>query len=125
MERLPILRFGAPYESADIHPVMDYRGDRIVDLSLAIPALFKTDLARHRDRSSSLLRHYPVRTILKWIQDAGQIFATKTIRIHGASQSPEQYVESVVRSTGLPYRACHEVLQQMCNHVLPEEPKNQ
>ncbi|MFN8007874.1 MAG: aldehyde dehydrogenase family protein [Terriglobia bacterium] len=102
MIHIPILRRGVPYRSLDIVRVPHYqKREPFVELSQANLGLIRRDLL-HQSENRAQLQRYTTRELLEICHKAANLFATATLPLGDAQQSPEEYLLQVSATTGLP-----------------------
>lgn len=106
MTHLPILRHGVPYRSVDVATVVHHRTrEPFVRVSQANAGLIRRDLLR-QDAARAELARVPARDLLDMAARAAQLFMEGTLPldpIDGVVQTPQEYVEQVSATTGLPH----------------------
>src|ERR1051325_9265105 len=102
---LPALRRGKPYESLDKTELLDHRsGKPLVSISQVNAGIVRKDLAKIGD-SRAALRKFNVSELLKICASAGDQFLNGNLPFgdKGHTQSPDEYVETLSSTSGLPY----------------------
>jgi hypothetical protein len=102
---LPALRRGKAYESLDKSQLLDHRrGNPLVSISQVNAGIIRKDLARVGD-SRAALRRFTLPQLLEICARAGEQFLTATLPLgdKGHTQSPQQYIETLSRTSGLPH----------------------
>jgi acyl-CoA reductase-like NAD-dependent aldehyde dehydrogenase len=123
MVHLPILRHGVPYRSVDVATVVNHRTRQpFVQVSQANTGLIRRDLLRQDDARAELAK-IPASKLVAMAARAAELFVTGTLPldpIDGVTQSPQEYVEQLSSTTGLPHvlvrrnmQKIHGVLSQM------------
>ena len=123
MTHLPILRHGVPYRSVDVATVVNHRTRQpFVRVSQANTGLIRRDLLR-QDEARAELAAIPARELVAMAARAAELFTSGTLPldpVDGVMQTPQDYVEQVSATTGLPHvlarrnmRKIHGVLAQM------------
>jgi hypothetical protein len=123
MTHLPILRHGVPYRSVEVATVVHHRTRQpFVQMSQANTGLIRRDLLK-QDAARAELAAIPARQLIAMAAEAAELFVNATLPldpIDGVTQSPQEYVEQVSSTTGLPHvlvrrnmRKIHGVLAQM------------
>jgi len=123
MVHLPILRHGVPYRSVEVATVVHHRTRQpFVQVSQANTGLIRRDLLR-QDEARAELAAIPARELIAMAARAAELFTTGTLPldpVDGVTQSPQEYVEQLSATTGLPHvlvrrnmRKIHGVLSQM------------
>jgi len=106
MHHLPILRFGRAYRSLDIQTVVHHRTRQpFVEVSCANPGLIRRDLLRVAQARASLAA-VPIDELMARAEEAAGHFLDGTLPLDpfsGSTQSPQEYVEQVSATTGLPW----------------------
>jgi hypothetical protein len=119
---IPVLRRGKPYESLQTAEVRDSRtGEVLAVIGQANAGLIRRDL-RSIEESFQILRSVPVSDLLGISLKAGDLFMNGVLPLGsgGETQSPQQYVETLSRTSGLPHTLCrknmvkiHQVFTEM------------
>jgi hypothetical protein len=106
MLHLPILRWGRRYESVDKTVVADFRTrEPFVTVSQANVGLIRRDLLRQADARATLSKLGSA-DLVGMAKAAAEIFMHETLPIdteRGITQSPQEYVEQVTATTGMPW----------------------
>jgi acyl-CoA reductase-like NAD-dependent aldehyde dehydrogenase len=106
MLHLPILRWGAPYESLEKDEVVHFSsGEPIATVSRANGGLIQRD-ARKAARARDALRAIPIDELIAMAARAGELYANATLPMGDGTQSPDAFVRAQSASTGLPERMC-------------------
>lgn len=102
MIHLPILRAGVPYYSLERQTLRDVRtGEPVAEMSLAIPGIIARDLARAAEHKRTL-EQVPVAELLAVCKRAAHHFASSELPLGEGTQTPEQYLEQLAATTGMP-----------------------
>jgi acyl-CoA reductase-like NAD-dependent aldehyde dehydrogenase len=118
---IPILRRGQIYESLDQVELRSVRtGEPVAVISQANAGILRRDLRRIGDAREPL-RAVPVERLLEICARAGDLFMTADLPLgEGRTQSPEEYIEALSATSGLPHSLCrrnmakiHQVFTQM------------
>lgn len=102
---LPALRKGVPYESLDKVDVKDHRtGEVLAQVSQVNAGIVRRDLARISEARADL-KKFTCEQLIELCKKTGEIFLTGTLPLgdKGHTQSPQQYMETLSRTSGLPY----------------------
>jgi len=102
---LPALRRGRPYESLDKTQLVDHStGGPLVSISQVNAGIVRKDLARVAE-SRAVLKKFTVEQLLGICAKAGEQFLNATLPLgdKGHTQSPQQYLETLSRTSGLPH----------------------
>jgi hypothetical protein len=105
---IPVLRRGQPYESLDRAEIKNVRtGETVAVISQATAGMLRRDL-RNVGASRDALRAIPTSKLLDLCSHAGDLFmgAALPVGTDGTTQTPEQYVEALSATSGLPYSLC-------------------
>jgi acyl-CoA reductase-like NAD-dependent aldehyde dehydrogenase len=106
MINIPILRWGTPYTSIDVDPVVHFAtGEPIANVSRANGGLIQRDM-RKAARAREVLREIPIEELIARAGKAGELYMNATLPIGDGSQSPEEFARAQSASTGLPERMC-------------------
>lgn len=104
MLTIPILRQGTPYTSLDIARVAHHQTREIfVEVSQANAGLIRRDLSR-QDIARTSLQQFSTRDLVNICTRAGEHFTNDdALPLGDTTQSPEDYVQQVSATTGLPH----------------------
>ncbi|MEM7199037.1 MAG: aldehyde dehydrogenase family protein [Planctomycetota bacterium] len=105
---IPVLRAGTEYESLDSNEVRAVGGDApLARVSLANAGLIRRDLRRIAEKAAPL-RDIPMARMLEICKEAGQLFMSADLPLNdgGDVQSPDDYVATLSRTSGLPHALC-------------------
>ena len=103
MLHIPILRRGEPYRSVERSSTPDMRtGKPFVEISQANTGLIRRDLLRQSE-SRAALAAFSTRELIEICRRAADIFASDTLPLGNTPQTPEDYVEQLSATTGLPF----------------------
>src|SRR5688500_3061351 len=106
MLHLPILRWGRRYESVDKTVVAHFRTrEPFVTVSQANVGLIRRDLLRQADARATLAKLGSA-DLVGMAKAAAEHFIHETLPIdteRGITQSPQEYVEQVTATTGMPW----------------------
>src|SRR5262249_921314 len=103
MLHIPILRHGSGYKSLDVVTVPHHRTcEPFGESSQANPGLIRPDLVtQHAARTA--LGQLSSAEMLRICSKAGECFLNDSLDLGGVQQSPQDYIEQVSATTGLPY----------------------
>src|SRR5438093_9803458 len=106
MVKIPVLRWGQPYESMDLDKVVHFvSGETLAQVSQANPGLLAKDMKRaHRARD--VLREIPCRELVQIMKKAGDLYRDATLPMGDGEQSPADFARQQSASTGLPEHMC-------------------
>jgi acyl-CoA reductase-like NAD-dependent aldehyde dehydrogenase len=106
MLHIPVLRWGQPYTSIDVDPVVHFAtGEPIANVSRANGGLIQRDM-RKAARAREVLREIPIGELIVRAGRAGELYMNATLPMGDGSQSPEEFARAQSASTGLPERMC-------------------
>ena len=112
MLHLPVLRWGAPYESLEVDEVVHFStGEPIATVSRANGGLIQRD-ARNAPRARDVLRAIPIDDLIARAGHAGTLYMTATLPMGNGTQTPDEFVRAQSASTGLPERMCRANMQK-------------
>jgi acyl-CoA reductase-like NAD-dependent aldehyde dehydrogenase len=103
MLHIPILRRGQPYRSVETSRTPNMRtGQPFVEISQANVGLIRRDLLKQAE-SRAALDAFTTAQLLDICRRAADIFANDTLPLGDTPQTPQDYVEQLSATTGLPY----------------------
>ena len=106
MLHLPILRWGVPYRSVNQVVTPHFRTrEPFVSMSQANVGLIRRDLLKQSEQRA-LLQRIPVADLVAMAARAADHFLNDTLPLDpdsGTMQTPQQYVEQVTATTGMPF----------------------
>src|SRR3989454_5159155 len=106
MVKIPILRWGQPYESLEFDKVVhSVTGEVLAQVSLANPGLLAKDMKRAQ-RARDLLREIPCRDLVQEMKKAADLYRDATLPMGDGEQSPADFARQQSASTGLPEHMC-------------------
>jgi acyl-CoA reductase-like NAD-dependent aldehyde dehydrogenase len=106
MLHIPVLRWGTPYTSIDVDPVVHFAtGEPIANVSRANGGLIQRDM-RKAARARDVLREIPIDDLIARAGKAGELYMNATLPMGDGSQSPDEFAKAQSASTGLPERMC-------------------
>jgi acyl-CoA reductase-like NAD-dependent aldehyde dehydrogenase len=106
MIHLPVLRWGQPYTSMDVDPVVHFAtGETIAHVSRANGGLIQRDM-RKAQRARDVLRDIPIDDLIERVGKAGELYMNATLPMGDGTQSPDEFARAQSASTGLPERMC-------------------
>src|SRR5258705_3203275 len=106
MVKIPVLRWGQPYESMDFDKVVHFvTGETLAQVSQANPGLLAKDMKRaHRARD--VLREIPCRELVQIMKKAADLYRDATLPPGDGEQLPANFARQQSASTGLPEHMC-------------------
>src|SRR3989441_5825847 len=106
MLHLPVLRWGQPYTSMDVDPVVHFAtGEPIATVSRANSGLIQRDM-RKAQRARDVLREIPIDDLIDRAGKAGELYMNGMLPMGDGTQTPDEFVRAQSASTGLPERMC-------------------
>jgi hypothetical protein len=105
---IPILRLGQPYRSMDLIEIKDRRtGQLIANVSQANNGLIRRDFLHLQD-SFNVLNELSCEDLIAITKKAGELFMNETLplSVDGQTQSPEEFVQVLSATSGLPHVLC-------------------
>ena len=106
MLHLPVLRWGQPYTSLDVDPVVHFAtGEPIANVSRANGGLIQRDM-RKAARARAALRELPIDELIARVARAGDSYMNAALPMGDGTQTPDEFVRAQSASTGLPERMC-------------------
>src|SRR6266481_6820483 len=106
MVKIPVLRWGQPYESLEFDKVVhSVTGEILAQVSQANPGLLAKDLKRAQ-RARDVLREIPCRDLVQVIKNAADLYRDATLPMGDGEQSPADFARQQSASTGLPEHMC-------------------
>lgn len=117
---IPILRRGAIYDSLEKVELTDVRsGATVARVSQANAGLIRRDV-RRLDAARAALRRLSAAELCDICRRAGELFMKAALPVgEGESQTPQQYIEALSATSGLPYVLCGRNMAKI-NTVLTE-----
>jgi acyl-CoA reductase-like NAD-dependent aldehyde dehydrogenase len=106
MVKIPILRWGQPYESLETDDVIHFvTGETLAKVSQANPGLLSKDMKKAA-RARGVLRDIPIRELIERMEKAGELYRDATLPMGDGQQSPDDFARQQSASTGLPEHMC-------------------
>src|SRR5947199_10643507 len=106
MVKIPILRWGQPYESLEFDKVVhSVTGEVLAQVSQANPGLLAKDMKRAQ-RARDVLREIPCRDLVQVMKKAADLYCDATLPMGDGQQSPDDFARQQSASTGLPEHMC-------------------
>ncbi|MEO7297163.1 MAG: aldehyde dehydrogenase family protein [Verrucomicrobiota bacterium] len=105
LPHIPVLRRGKAYESLDKINVVNHRtGETIAQVSSVNAGIIRKDLQRIGE-SRDALKKFSVAQLIEISAKAGELFLNGTLPFgdKGHTQSPQEYVETLSSTSGLPH----------------------
>jgi len=106
MIKIPILRWGQPYESMDMDNVVHFdTGETLAQVSQANPGLLAKDMKKAQ-RARDVLTEIPIRELIGIMKKAADLYKDATVALGDGEQSPDDFARQQSASTGLPEHMC-------------------
>src|SRR5438477_4858631 len=106
MVKIPILRWGQPYQSLELNDVIHFvNGETLAKVGQANAGLLAKDM-RLAQRARDTLREIPCRELVQMMKKAGELYRDATLPIGDGQQSPDDFARQQSASTGLPEHMC-------------------
>jgi acyl-CoA reductase-like NAD-dependent aldehyde dehydrogenase len=105
LPHIPVLRRGKPYESLDKISVANHRtGEILATVSSVNAGILRKDLQRISE-SRAALKKFSVAQLIEISAKAGELFLNGTLPFgdKGHMQSPQQYIETLSATSGMPH----------------------
>ena len=120
---IPVLRLGKTYESMSTLPVGDHRGgEPLAQIGQANAGLIRRDLKKIDD-SYAVLAEHSCENLLDICANAGELYLNESLPLglEGSTQSPQEYVETLSATSGLPHTLCRKNMAKV-HQVFTEMP---
>src|SRR5215216_7930538 len=106
MINIPVLRWGQPYTSIDVDPVVHFAtGEAIASVSRANGGLIQRDM-RKAQRARDVLREIPIDELIARVGTAGDLYMNATLPMGDGTQTPDEFARAQSATTGIPERMC-------------------
>src|SRR4051794_32775040 len=106
MIKLPVIRWGQPYDSLEIAEVNHFAtGEPIAAVSQAGSGIIKRDM-RTAQRARDILLGISPSDLIGMLGKAAEVFEHGTLPMGDGTQSPDDFVHQQSASTGLPEHMC-------------------
>src|SRR5262249_8690797 len=113
MLHIPIIRHGREYKSLDVVRVQHHRTrEPFVEISQANPGLIRRDLLSQQDARRTLAEIGSAE-LLRICARAAAYFLNESLSIGDDEQSPQDYIEQVSATAGLPYVLARRNMQKI------------
>ncbi len=113
MLHFPILRAGQPYKSLSVLDVTNFKtGEKIAELSQANSGLIRKDFAQ-AEKNKQALNNLPVHELLTMCKNAAALFINEDLPINGATQTPDEYIQILSSTTGMPEILCRKNMDKL------------
>ena len=106
MLKLPVLRWGKPYESLEVDEVNHFAtGEPIAKVSQANGGIIKRDM-RQAQQARDVLRAIPIDELIAMLEQGGRPLRDGTLPMGDGTQTPDDFVHQQSATTGLPEHMC-------------------
>lgn len=106
MLKLPVIRWGQPYESLEVADVNHFAtGEPIAKVCQAGGGIIKRDM-RQAHKAREALRQISARELIAMLGKAADLYEHGTLPMGDGQQSPADFVHQQSASTGLPEHMC-------------------
>src|SRR4026209_809544 len=106
MIKLPVIRWGQPYDSLEVADVNHFAtGEPIAKVSQAVGGIIKRDM-RQAQRARDALLRYRTDELIAMLGKAADLYEHGTLPMGDGTQSPDDFVHQQSASTGLPEHMC-------------------
>ena len=106
MLKIPVIRWGQPYESLEIDTVVHFAtGEPIAKVSQSNGGIIQRDL-RQAKKARDILKQIPCAELIERLKKAGDHYEKGTLPIGDGQQSPDEFAHQQSASTGLPEHMC-------------------
>jgi acyl-CoA reductase-like NAD-dependent aldehyde dehydrogenase len=122
MLRIPVIRWGKPYESLEREKIVHFAtGEEIAEMDQTNGALIARDM-RQAQKARDALRKIPPADLLERCKRAGELYLSARLPMGTGHQTPAEFVHAQSASTGLPEHMCRANMQK-CAFVLQNSDK--
>ena len=112
--RIPVLRWGQPYQSLETTPVFHFlSGEPVAEVGQAAPGMVARDL-RRAGRAREALRGIPTADLLAAMREAARLYAEEELPLGDGRQTPAEFVRAQSATTGLPEAMCRANMEKNC-----------
>src|SRR6187401_1727173 len=109
---LPVLRWGAPYDSLEKDEVVHFStGEPIATVSRANGGMIQRDV-RKAQRARDVLCEIPILELIDRAGKAGELYMNATLPMGSGTQSPDEFARAQSASTGLPEKMCRAYMKK-------------
>jgi len=106
MIKLPVIRWGQPYESLEVAEVNHFAtGEPIAKVCQAGGGIIRRDM-RQAQKAREALKKFKCRELIGMLTEAADHYEFGTLPIGDGTQSPDDFVRQQSASTGLPEHMC-------------------
>ena len=106
MLKIPVLRWGQPYESLEVDEIVHFAsGEPIAQVGQAGGGIVQRDV-RYAQRARDRLREFKPTELIDRIGRAAEFYSSGNLAIGDGTQTPDEFVHAQSASTGLPEHMC-------------------
>ena len=106
MVKIPVLRWGQPYESLELDSVKHFvTGETLAQVSQANAGLLAKDIKK-APRARDALREIPIKQLVQIMKKAADLYRDATLPMGDGTQTPDDFARQQSASTGLPEHMC-------------------
>lgn len=103
LPHIPILRLGTEYRSVNTRAIKDLgTGETVAEMSVGNGGLIRRDAHKFAEARETLAA-IPCRDLIAMSAKAGDLFMNATLPLGDTTQSPDDYVRQLSRTSGLPH----------------------
>ena len=115
MIHIPILRHGVPYTSLDVIRIPHHRTrETFAEMSQANAGIIRRDLRDEEQlRARQALAKIPFEKLLEICKRAADHFLNGTLPLDGMPQTPDDYVEQLSATTGMPHALVRKIMTKI------------
>jgi acyl-CoA reductase-like NAD-dependent aldehyde dehydrogenase len=112
MLKLPVLRWGQPYESLEFDKVTHFAtGEPIAEVGRANAGMVQRDM-RKAQSARDALTAIDIEDLIQRVVRAGDLYMKAALPMGDGTQTPDEFVRAQSASTGLPERLCRLNMQK-------------
>ncbi len=112
MLKIPIIRWGKPYESLESEEIVHFEtGETVAVVSQANGGLLQRDM-RKAGKAREALRKVPIDELIERVKRAGELYLNGTLPIGDGQQTPDDFAVQQSSTTGLPVHMCKANMQK-------------
>ncbi len=116
MLKIPIIRWGKPYDSLEVDDVVHFEtGEPIAQVSQANGGILQRDM-RKAQRARDVLREIPSDELIQRIKKAADYYLEAELPLGDGRQTPDDFARQQSATTGLPEHMCRANMQK--NHFV-------
>src|SRR5262245_35668504 len=106
MLKIPVLRWGKPYESLEVDEVKHFiSGEPMAKVSQANGGIIGRDM-RTSQRAREVLRQIPIAELVEKMKTVADLYEKGTLPLGDGTQTPDEFARQQSASTGLPEHMC-------------------